>query len=275
MMCNLSAILCEIIEKYSSTVKSVQGSKEMLQHIYGIKFCETLINNIISDDEQVSIYNTPIMLCSLTSIRNLLDSKEQSKNTDLIDKYQEIMSFLKNNLAASSELTDLFKNFFIKAVDKLNLTKRNSTTLGMGKVRLVESLFFLIKFDLFNIQSVVTNTPFFQRLFQLVKEYELNNVLHNEIVKIVHFILELEEPQHLLVNLFEEGKLIEFLHSESIVDDELMAKVQAREKGACRKGYLGHIVKIGQFLSASKSEKINEYLAKDERWQKVKTLVEK
>lgn len=75
LMGNLSLILCEVIDKYSSTIKSVQGCKEMLNYVYGAKFCRMLIGNITSDDEQVSIYNTPVLLCSLVSIRNLIDSK--------------------------------------------------------------------------------------------------------------------------------------------------------------------------------------------------------
>lgn len=98
-MCNLSYILCEVIEKYSSTVKSVLGSKEMLQYIYSNKFCKLLIENILSEDEEVSIYNTPTLLTSLVSIRSLIDSKEQSKNTELVDKYQDLMTFLKSSLA--------------------------------------------------------------------------------------------------------------------------------------------------------------------------------
>lgn len=122
-MCNLSYILCEVIDKYSSTVKSVLGSKEMLQYVYSNKFCKLLIDNILNDDEEVSIYNTPTLLTSLVSIRSLIDAKEQSKNNELIEKYQELMAFLKNSLAESSELSELFKGFFLKAVDKLNLTK--------------------------------------------------------------------------------------------------------------------------------------------------------
>lgn len=34
-MGNLSLVLCEVIEKYSSTVKSLQGAKEMLEFVYG------------------------------------------------------------------------------------------------------------------------------------------------------------------------------------------------------------------------------------------------
>lgn len=260
LMGNLSMILCEVIDKYSSTIKTVQGCKEMLTYVYGTKFCRELVNNIISDDEQVSIYNTPVLLCSLVSIRNLIDSKEQSKNPELVEKYQELMAFLKNNLAESSELSELFRDFFAKAVDKLNLTRRRSATIGMGKIKLIECLFFLIKFDFFNIQTVVPQTPFFARLLQLMREYEMNNVLHNEVVKILHFMLELEENNPLITNLFEEGHLISFLSEQTLEDDAILAKIQAKEKGACRKGYLGHIVKIGQMLSSSTNPQIVGYL---------------
>jgi hypothetical protein len=81
------------------------------------------------------------------------------------------MAFLKNNLAESSELTELFKEFFLKAVEKINLSRRTSSTIGMGKIKLIESLFFLIKFDFFNIQTIVSQSPFFERLLHLMKEY--------------------------------------------------------------------------------------------------------
>jgi len=88
LMGNLSLILCETIDKYSSTIKTVQGCKEMLTYIYGTKFCRMLIGNITSDDDQVSVYNTPVLLCSLVRIRNLIDSKEPSENPELLGKHQ-------------------------------------------------------------------------------------------------------------------------------------------------------------------------------------------
>lgn len=130
----------------------------------------------------------------------------------------------------------------------------------MGKIKLIECLFFLIKFDFFNIQTVVPQTPFFERLLQLMREYEMNNVLHNEVVKILHFMLELEENHPLLTNLFVQGKLIAFLNEQTLEDEAILAKIQAKEKGACRRGYLGHIVKIGHMLSNSTNPQIIGYL---------------
>lgn len=192
------------------------------------------------------------------------------------------MTFLKGSLADSSDLGSLFRDFFKKATAKLHLTKSMSPTLGMGRIKLVESLFFLVKFDFYSIQTTVPESQFFQQLLHLTKEYELNNVLHNEVVKIITFVLELEQPNPLVNSLFEEAGLLDFLYQQVLEDEALQTKIAQKERGVCRKGYIGHIVKIGQLLlKLSGSEQIFTYLAGtlshyvDERWTKVKELVEK
>lgn len=97
------------------------------------------------------------------------------------------------------------------------------------------------------------------------------------------FALELEEPNSLIRNLFEQGNIIEFLHEQVVEDDAIQAKIASKEKGAFRRGYLGHIVKIGQLIGklATTNTQINGYLSGnsysylDERWEKIKALVEK
>jgi hypothetical protein len=149
----------------------------------------------------------------------------------------------------------------MKAVDKINLSRRRNSTIGMGKIKLIESLFFLIKFDFFNIQTIVPQSSFFERLLQLIKEYEMNNVLHNEVVKILHYILDLEENHPLITNLFEQGRLINFLYEQTLEDEKILERIHNKEKGVCRKGYLGHIVKIGQMIRNSSNPQIINYLS--------------
>jgi len=101
------------------------------------------------------------------------------------------------------------------------------------------------------------------------------------VLKILQFILDLEEGHPLITNLFVQGKLISFLHEQAIEDEAILKRIHNKEKGACRKGYLGHIVKIGQLLSASTNPQIVAYLSgnrlsySDENWPKVRELVEK
>jgi hypothetical protein len=89
----------------------------------------------------------------------------------------------------------------------------------------------------------------------------MNNVLHNEVIKILHFILDLEENHALITNLFEQGKLINFLYEQTIEDEKIVERIQNKERGIFRKGYLGHIVKIGQMLSSSTNPQIINYIS--------------
>lgn len=61
----------------------------------------------------------------------------------------------------------------------------------------------MLKFDLFNLKTTIPETKFFERLFGLMKTYQMNNVLHNEVVKILTFVLETDEGASLIPNVFE------------------------------------------------------------------------
>jgi hypothetical protein len=47
----------------------------------------------------------------------------------------------------------------------------------------------MLKFDLFSLKTTVPETKLFERLFGLMRKYHMNNVLHNEIVKTISFVL--------------------------------------------------------------------------------------
>lgn len=59
----------------------------------------------------------------------------------------------------------------------------------------------MLKYDLFSLKTAVPETKFFERLFALMRQYHMNNVLHNEIVKIISFVLETDEGTSLLPNV--------------------------------------------------------------------------
>lgn len=97
------------------------------------------------------------------------------------------------------------------------------------------------------------------------------------------FVLELAEPNPLITNLFEQGKIIDFLFESAVEDEAILLKIANKDRGVYRKGYLGHIVKIGSLLNkiALTNTQINGYLSStpscnsDERWEKINALVEK
>lgn len=84
---NISFVLCDVIEKSAAGVKSTKGAKEILSYIYTPNFCEGLLNNVVSEIEEVAIYSAPVLLTALTSIKQLDDNKEECKNLELVEKY--------------------------------------------------------------------------------------------------------------------------------------------------------------------------------------------
>ena len=59
----------------------------------------------------------------------------------------------------------------------------------------------MLKFDLFSLKTEIPETKFFERLFGLMKTYHMNNILHNEVVKILAFVLETDEGASLIPNV--------------------------------------------------------------------------
>lgn len=131
----------------------------------------------------------------------------------------------------------------------------------------------MLKYDLFSLKTAVPETKFFERLFALMRQYHMNNVLHNEIVKIISFVLETDEGTSLLPNLFNEGRFIDFLFEESEKDTKIQEELLSGKRGITRKGYIGHIVKLGQILKKLTTNKASLPTFDEDKWIAVLSLI--
>lgn len=69
----------------------------------------------------------------------------------------------------------------------------------------------------------------------------MNNVLHNEVVKIIEIALSQEETSPFLQSLIKDEVLLKFLTDETNEDLKIKAGEGSQK---VRKGYIGHIVQI-------------------------------
>ena len=70
--------------------------------------------------------------------------------------------------------------FVEKSCEKLKVDKRTRPKLGTGRMKIIEILRFIVKEDILNSKELVAKTPnFFPILLNLVKQYDMNNILHN------------------------------------------------------------------------------------------------
>ena len=57
-------------------------------------------------------------------------------------------------------------------------------------MKIIEILRFILKENIMNVREIIGNsTIFLPTLFTLMKEYSMNNLLHNEIIKILDIAL--------------------------------------------------------------------------------------
>jgi hypothetical protein len=67
-MSNLSAYACEVIEKIAANLKSNNKILEFNNTFFSLEIITDVIKNVMSDIENVSIYNAPILFTYLTNV---------------------------------------------------------------------------------------------------------------------------------------------------------------------------------------------------------------
>ena len=62
--------------------------------------------------------------------------------------------------------------------------------MGYGRLKIIEIIRFILRDNVLQAKDIVAKTDnFFPTIFNLMKTYEMNNVLHNEIIRILETAL--------------------------------------------------------------------------------------
>lgn len=93
--------MCEIIEKVAANAKSTNAIPEFCAIFFAPKVIIEIINNVISSEENVSVYNAAILFSYLTNAPIVLPEDESKVN----------------------EFKALLSSFVEKSISKLNITK--------------------------------------------------------------------------------------------------------------------------------------------------------
>jgi hypothetical protein len=65
---NLSSYLCEIVEKVATNLKSTTRISEFNDVFFTLETVTQVIKNVMSEDENVAVYNAPVLLTYLTNV---------------------------------------------------------------------------------------------------------------------------------------------------------------------------------------------------------------
>lgn len=168
----------------------------------------------------MSIYNAPILFTYLTSVPFVLPEDE----------------------TIISEFKKLLEHFVQKSCEKLTVTARSRPKLGTGRIKIIEILRFILKENILNTKDIVARTDnFFPILIGLFREYPLNNLLHNEIIKILEVALTEGENTPLNTAVLKNNVLLNFISEEVEEDKKIKAGASVYKS---RKGFIAHLINL-------------------------------
>lgn len=174
----------------------------------------------MSDEQNVGVYNAPILLTYLTNVPFVLPEDP----------------------SVVGEFIKLGQSFIAKSVDKLQVDKRSRPKLGYGRLKIVEIIRFIIRDNVLSSKDVIAKTDnFFPTLLNLMKTYEMNNVLHNQIIRILETALTEPEESALNKAVLKENVLLDFISTEWNEDKKIKAGDSVYKY---RKGYIAHVINL-------------------------------
>lgn len=134
---NLSASICEIIEKVAGALKgnSNESASELSSIYFKPEIITKVITNVMSDEENTSVYNAPILLTYLTNVPLILPENDQ----------------------LVGDLKTLLQSFLNKALEKLKVNRNSRKTLGFGRVKIVEIMSYVLKQNILSCQDLAAN----------------------------------------------------------------------------------------------------------------------
>lgn len=129
-----------------------------------------------------------------------------------------------------------------KSCEKLTVTARSRPKLGTGRIKIIEILRFILKENILNTKDIVAKTDaFFPILIALFREYPLNNLLHNEIIKILEIALTEGENTPLNTAVLKDNVLLNFIIEEVEEDKKIKAGASVYKS---RKGFIAHLINL-------------------------------
>lgn len=145
---SLSTCVCEIVDKIATNSKSSSPITELSDTFLTQPFLQIVITNVMSEIESICVYNSPILLLYLNNIKSITENEESLRNL----------------------VKESFKRFI----------ECRDAKLGMGKLKLLEVITYLIRENKFNFRGfIIREDNFLLSLVTICKKYSMNNILHN------------------------------------------------------------------------------------------------
>ncbi|KRX00151.1 hypothetical protein PPERSA_10650 [Pseudocohnilembus persalinus] len=258
---NCTFVIGETIGKWQQTVAGQQIINFIINEL-----SQKWLDGLNSTENQVVYQNCVLLTILLNQIKSFKEQRQEDYDISIGD-----------HVINDEILVENIKNKIKEALDLLleqpkgsiqTQYNRNLQPLGQTKIKLISFIQVLINQENLEFDCELASNDVFGKLLDLFQQYEWNNVLHNLVTEIIMKTLD-KQNVTLLRNLFEEAQLITILNkcTENLYSNDN----PDTNKKAFRKGYLGHIYKIGytiQKIMENDSSFKNDYIQKyNKDWQ--------
>jgi hypothetical protein len=131
----------------------------------------------------------------------------------------------------------------------------NIIPFGGAKLKLIELLIIALKTGNQKIHAKLAQAGFVETLLELFLRFEWNNMLHNQVEKVLTFIIE-GNSEELKVTLFEKADILTFLINATRQSEYDMSGKHGRK---VRKGYMGQVVRLSNKIIESRDDYIMNF----------------
>jgi hypothetical protein len=99
-MSNISAYICEIIEKIATNLKGNNKINEFNTVFFSLDVIQQVIRNVMSGDENISVYNAPILFTYLTNVPFILPEDES-----IVEEFKKLLEHFIEKSCEKLEVT--------------------------------------------------------------------------------------------------------------------------------------------------------------------------
>ncbi|KAL4456192.1 hypothetical protein ABPG74_014153 [Tetrahymena malaccensis] len=252
-----NTVLCfqELISYYTNYT----DGKQIVEYVITQPVFGKLLNNLTSQSSKIA-YHSASVVCIIVQLFNVIESRRSDEDEtsfkefdiDFNDALQHFSTYIKVTI-------DYLKNYSQDETIK-TVYRQDLKPLGQSRLKIIEIYCVALKLDNFYVVQEMAQHNLHAVLLELFLKYEWNNMLHTLVERII--IQSAQIDSHAMRKaVFTDAKLINFLleatkQVDSAISNDVPGKVNFR------KGYLGHVTKIANFVQrlCENNAEIQEYV---------------
>jgi len=261
---NAAYLICEIFGKYNTMhcgreVLSSLLTDQTISYFFGILEAR---NSVSSCAVALILGNIFAYYILISSSRNYDNESQEYYSqsptmTELKDDLPLIVALLNH---IPSIISYLGEN---QGSSITNQCGTNIVPFGGAKLKLIELLIIALKTGNQKIHAKLAQSGFVETLLELFLRFEWNNMLHNQVEKVLTFIIE-GNSDELKATLFEKADILGFLINATRQSEYDMS---GKHKRKVRKGYMGQVVRLSNKIAESRDDYIFNFTNNSTAWK--------